>query len=80
MQLWWVLFIARFSKQNAKDLEMKCREKGIKVNRQSFYGNPADAVKTMIRQDARIIVGLYYETEARKVLCEVDCMSGTLIR
>uniref|UniRef100_A0A914UIZ6 G-protein coupled receptors family 3 profile domain-containing protein n=1 Tax=Plectus sambesii TaxID=2011161 RepID=A0A914UIZ6_9BILA len=55
---------------NAKDLEIQCREKGIKVNRQSFYGNPADAVKTMIRQDARIIVGLYYENEARKVLCE----------
>ena len=25
------------------------------------------------RQDARIIVGLFYETEARKVFCEVSC-------
>lgn len=25
------------------------------------------------RQDARIIVGLFYETEARKVFCEVMC-------
>lgn len=25
----------------------------------------------MQRQDARIIVGLFYETEARKVFCEV---------
>jgi gamma-aminobutyric acid type B receptor len=24
------------------------------------------------RQDARIIVGLFYETEARKVFCEVN--------
>lgn len=26
----------------------------------------------MQRQDARIIVGLFYETEARKVFCEVS--------
>lgn len=28
---------------------------------------------TFKRQDARIIVGLFYETEARKVFCEVIC-------
>lgn len=28
------------------------------------------------RQDARIIVGLFYETEARKVFCEVELESG----
>jgi gamma-aminobutyric acid type B receptor len=54
----------------AKDLVDQCRQEGIKVNRE-FYKNPADAFKTMIRQDARIIVGLYYVKEARRVLCEV---------
>lgn len=55
----------------AKDLEEQCREKGIRVERQSFYGDPTDAVKTLVRQDARIIVGLFYVTEARRVLCQV---------
>lgn len=54
----------------AKDLEEQCREKGIRVERQSFYGDPTDAVKTLVRQDARIIVGLFYVTEARRVLCQ----------
>ncbi|KAI6226477.1 Gamma-aminobutyric acid type B receptor subunit 1 [Aphelenchoides fujianensis] len=54
----------------AKDLEEQCREKGIRVERQSFYGDPRDAIKTLVRQDARIIVGLYYVTEARRVLCQ----------
>uniref|UniRef100_A0A1I8EZ83 Receptor family ligand binding region containing protein n=1 Tax=Wuchereria bancrofti TaxID=6293 RepID=A0A1I8EZ83_WUCBA len=54
----------------AKDLEEQCREKGIRVERQSFYGDPSDAVKTLVRQDARIIVGLFYVTEARRVLCQ----------
>jgi gamma-aminobutyric acid type B receptor len=55
----------------AKDLERMCREAGIRVERQSFYGNPTDAIKTLVRQDARIIVGLFYATEARRVLCQV---------
>uniref|UniRef100_A0A915PR79 G-protein coupled receptors family 3 profile domain-containing protein n=1 Tax=Setaria digitata TaxID=48799 RepID=A0A915PR79_9BILA len=54
----------------AKDLEEQCRENGIRVERQSFYGDPSDAVKTLVRQDARIIVGLFYVTEARRVLCQ----------
>ncbi|CCD74420.2 Gamma-aminobutyric acid type B receptor subunit 1 [Caenorhabditis elegans] len=54
----------------AKDLEAIARKKGIKVDRQSFYGDPTDAMKTLQRQDARIIVGLFYVTEARKVLCQ----------
>uniref|UniRef100_A0A915EGG4 Receptor ligand binding region domain-containing protein n=1 Tax=Ditylenchus dipsaci TaxID=166011 RepID=A0A915EGG4_9BILA len=54
----------------AKDLEEQCRERGIRVERQSFYGDPTDAVKTLVRQDARIIVGLFYVTEARRVLCQ----------
>ena len=33
----------------------------------------------MQRQDARIIVGLFYETEARKVFCEVRTFSPRLI-
>uniref|UniRef100_A0A7E4VF70 G_PROTEIN_RECEP_F3_4 domain-containing protein n=1 Tax=Panagrellus redivivus TaxID=6233 RepID=A0A7E4VF70_PANRE len=54
----------------AKDLEEQCRERGIRVERQSFYGDPTDAVKTLVRQDARIILGLFYVTEARRVLCQ----------
>ena len=42
------------------------------MDRQSFYGDPTDAMKTLQRQDARIIVGLFYVTEARKVLCQVN--------
>uniref|UniRef100_A0A915N4R3 Receptor ligand binding region domain-containing protein n=1 Tax=Meloidogyne javanica TaxID=6303 RepID=A0A915N4R3_MELJA len=54
----------------AKDLEEQCREKGIRVERHSFYGDPKDALKAIRRQDARIIVGLFYATEARRVLCQ----------
>lgn len=54
----------------AKDLEAQCSKKNIRVERQSFYGDPTDAVKTLKRQDARIIVGLFYVTEARRVLCQ----------
>ncbi|CAJ0953804.1 unnamed protein product, partial [Mesorhabditis belari] len=54
----------------AKDLEKSCSDKGIRVQRQSFFGDPADAVKTLKRQDARIIVGLFYEADARRVLCQ----------
>ncbi|GMT35188.1 hypothetical protein PFISCL1PPCAC_26485, partial [Pristionchus fissidentatus] len=54
----------------AKDLEELCKKKGIRAERQSFYGDPTDAVRTLARQDARIIVGLFYVTEARRVLCQ----------
>ncbi|CAD5231482.1 unnamed protein product [Bursaphelenchus xylophilus] len=54
----------------AKDLEEQCRQHNIRVERQSFYGDPRDAIKTLVRQDARIIVGLFYVTEARRVLCQ----------
>uniref|UniRef100_A0AC35U5F1 ANF_receptor domain-containing protein n=1 Tax=Rhabditophanes sp. KR3021 TaxID=114890 RepID=A0AC35U5F1_9BILA len=54
----------------AKDLEEECRRKDIRVDRQSFFGDPTDSVKTLVRQDARIIVGLFYVTEARRVLCQ----------
>ncbi|XP_027142839.1 gamma-aminobutyric acid type B receptor subunit 1 isoform X2 [Larimichthys crocea] len=54
------------------DLEERVKEAGIEISvRQSFLTDPAVAVKNLKRQDARIIVGLFYETEARKVFCEV---------
>ncbi|XP_061771538.1 gamma-aminobutyric acid type B receptor subunit 1-like isoform X2 [Nerophis ophidion] len=54
------------------DLEQRVKEAGIEISvRTSFLTDPAVAVKNLKRQDARIIVGLFYETEARKVFCEV---------
>ncbi|KAK3531224.1 hypothetical protein QTP70_015240 [Hemibagrus guttatus] len=53
------------------DLEQRVKEAGIEISvRQSFLTDPAVAVKNLKRQDARIIVGLFYETEARKVYKE----------
>uniref|UniRef100_A0A8D0HHD2 Gamma-aminobutyric acid type B receptor subunit 1 n=1 Tax=Sphenodon punctatus TaxID=8508 RepID=A0A8D0HHD2_SPHPU len=53
------------------DLEERVKEAGIEITfRQSFFSDPAVPVKNL-KQDARIIVGLFYETEARKVFCEV---------
>uniref|UniRef100_A0A3Q2GPJ5 Gamma-aminobutyric acid (GABA) B receptor, 1a n=1 Tax=Cyprinodon variegatus TaxID=28743 RepID=A0A3Q2GPJ5_CYPVA len=58
--------------QTLDDLEQRVKEAGIEISvRQSFLTDPAVAVKNLKRQDARIIVGLFYETEARKVFCEV---------
>lgn len=55
-----------------EDLEARCKEKGIEiVTRQSFLSDPSDAVRNLRRQDARIIVGLFYVVAARKVLCEM---------
>ncbi|XP_064408032.1 gamma-aminobutyric acid type B receptor subunit 1 [Latimeria chalumnae] len=54
------------------DLEERVKEAGIELSvRQSYLSDPTVAVKNLKRQDARIIVGLFYETEARKVFCEV---------
>ncbi|XP_018088676.1 gamma-aminobutyric acid type B receptor subunit 1 isoform X2 [Xenopus laevis] len=54
------------------DLEERVKEAGIEITfRQSFFSDPVIPVKNLKRQDARIIVGLFYETEARKVFCEV---------
>uniref|UniRef100_A0A8C5QMN7 Gamma-aminobutyric acid type B receptor subunit 1 n=1 Tax=Leptobrachium leishanense TaxID=445787 RepID=A0A8C5QMN7_9ANUR len=54
------------------DLEERVKEAGIEITfRQSFFSDPTVPVKNLKRQDARIIVGLFYETEARKVFCEV---------
>ncbi|CAD1475175.1 unnamed protein product [Heterotrigona itama] len=55
-----------------EDLEARCKEAGIEiVTRQSFLSEPTDAVRNLRRQDARIIVGLFYVVAARRVLCEL---------
>jgi len=40
------------------------------LTRVSFLTDPSDAVKSLARQGARIIVGIFYGAEARKVMCE----------
>jgi len=55
-----------------EDIETRCKQNGIEIiTRQSFVSDPADAVKNLRRQDARIIVGLFYVVAARKVLCQM---------
>ncbi|XP_064213785.1 gamma-aminobutyric acid type B receptor subunit 1 isoform X3 [Tribolium castaneum] len=55
-----------------EDLETRCMEANIEiVTRQSFLSDPTDAVKNLKRQDARVIVGLFYVVAARRVLCEL---------
>uniref|UniRef100_T1IUR5 G-protein coupled receptors family 3 profile domain-containing protein n=1 Tax=Strigamia maritima TaxID=126957 RepID=T1IUR5_STRMM len=55
-----------------EDLESRCKEEGIEIiTRQSFLTDPTDAVRNLRRQDARIIIGLFYVAEARRVLCEI---------
>ncbi|XP_076252182.1 gamma-aminobutyric acid type B receptor subunit 1 isoform X2 [Rhynchophorus ferrugineus] len=55
-----------------EDLESRCNEAGIEiVTRQSFLSDPSDAVRNIRRQDARVIVGLFYVVAARRVLCEL---------
>ncbi|OQV25760.1 Gamma-aminobutyric acid type B receptor subunit 1 [Hypsibius exemplaris] len=56
---------------NVEDLERLCKIANIDiVTRQSFLKDPSEAVRNLNRSDARIIVGLFYETPARKVFCE----------
>jgi gamma-aminobutyric acid type B receptor len=45
------------------------------VTRQSFLTDPTDAIRNLRRQDARIIVGLFYVIAARRVLCEIYLQS-----
>lgn len=55
-----------------EDLDVRFLEAGIEiVTRQSFLSDPSDAVRNLRRQDARIIIGLFYVVAARKVLCEM---------
>jgi gamma-aminobutyric acid type B receptor len=54
------------------DLEARTKPAGITIStRQSFLRDPSAAVANLKRQDARIIVGLFYAKAARKVLCEI---------
>ena len=58
--------------QTLDDLETHTKENGITIStRQSFLRDPHAAVANLKRQDARIIVGLFYAKAARKVLCEI---------
>lgn len=66
----FLLFVFFF--QTVEDLENRCKEAEIEiVTRQSFLSDPTDAVRNLRRQDARIIVGLFYVVAARRVLCEM---------
>lgn len=68
----WILMSVFGLFQTVEDLEARCKESGIEiVTRQSFLSDPTDAVRNLRRQDARIIVGLFYVVAARRVLCEM---------
>jgi len=54
------------------DLEREAKAQNIEIlNRQIFKEDPSAAVANLKRQDARIIVGLFYPKPARRVLCEI---------
>ncbi|KAK3088710.1 hypothetical protein FSP39_022744 [Pinctada imbricata] len=54
-----------------EDLEERVRQANIEVVvRQNFLTDPENAVRNLKRQDARIIVGVFYENMARKVFCQ----------
>ncbi|XP_048776574.2 gamma-aminobutyric acid type B receptor subunit 1-like [Ostrea edulis] len=54
-----------------EDLEKRIKAAGMEVvTRQEFLSNPSKAVTILKQQDARIIVGMFYENMARKVFCE----------
>ncbi|CAG2173012.1 unnamed protein product, partial [Oppiella nova] len=54
-----------------KDLETRCKEADIEIlTRVSFLDDPTEAVKSLSRQGARIIIGMFYSANARKVMCE----------
>ena len=52
-------------------MEIKCKEADIEIiTRVSFLDDPTEAVKSLARQDARIIVGMAYGGAARRMMCE----------
>ncbi|CAF0750938.1 unnamed protein product [Brachionus calyciflorus] len=52
------------------DLEKEAKNFEIEIlDRQTFTNDPTYAVKNLKKLDARIIVGVFYEQEARKVFC-----------
>jgi gamma-aminobutyric acid type B receptor len=53
------------------NLEKEAKQFDIEILvRQTFTDDPTDAVRNLKKQDARIIVGVFYEDEARKVFCQ----------
>ena len=63
------------------DLESRTKQVGITIGaRQSFLQDPHAAVSNLKRQDARIIVGLFYAKAARKVLCEIYKQARTALK
>ncbi|XP_063713150.1 gamma-aminobutyric acid type B receptor subunit 1-like isoform X2 [Symsagittifera roscoffensis] len=54
----------------ADDLTQQGKKHGIAVKRSTFQTNPKNAIESLKAQDARVIVGLFYETVARQVFCE----------
>lgn len=57
--------------ETARDLEQRCRARGIQLlTRVSFVRLPADAMDNLKRADPRIIVGMFYKQQARRVMCE----------
>lgn len=67
-----ILTIFLSLKKTIEDLEERVKHAGIEIAvRTSFLTDPTNAVRNLKRQDARIIVGLFYEDIARRVFCEV---------
>ena len=57
--------------ETARDLEQRCRAHNIQVlTRVSFVRFPVDAMDNLKRADPRIIVGMFYKQQARRVMCE----------
>lgn len=57
--------------ETARDLEQRCRARNIQLlTRVSFVRQPADAMDNLKRADPRIIVGMFYKQQARRVMCE----------
>ena len=44
--------------------------------RQLFDNDPSHAISNLIKDDIRIIVGLFYEEKARKVFCKVSLIQS----
>jgi gamma-aminobutyric acid type B receptor len=57
--------------ETARDLEQRCRARNIQLlTRVSFVRQPSDAMDNLKRADPRIIVGMFYKQQARRVMCE----------
>lgn len=57
--------------ETARDLEQRCRAHGIQLlTRVSFVRQPSDAMDNLKRADPRIIIGMFYKQQARRVMCE----------